>query len=858
MSVTGNIVIFSQPLGNSCADRALITTVLCLVLFHALTAGTNGIIEGVVRDKESREPLIGATVIVVGTVMGGTTDDQGRFRISSVRAGVYDVRVSYLGYRTVLVRGVSVLADLRTTVNVELDRTSIEMEAVEVRAERPLIQRELAGTSFNVGAGKMDLLPVSTVQEVLSLQPGTTLEGNVRGGKTTEVVYLVDGLPFMDVLGGGITASIPRSAISGITMQTGGFDAEYGNAQSGVVNIVTRMGGNEPRWSIRYERDSWLPDSWLQEQNKLIEAEVAGTGPWVQDKLSFFTANVVQSQDTRWWQDFRRQFDSPIVSDVNGLTKLEYMPSALHRVSLQALYSLRDWRDYEFSWRFNLAGLPERSRRALRGTISYGVNAAEGLWLTLTASGFYQHSKIGEGAKEDIIFDPYEYDFFLRYIVKGRRMWWADTRQLISTGKLEASFDGIDEHSMKFGAEINFYDLTSDLVKYEPQKNYFGRTLPAAPLLNYSNAYAYQPRSGSMYIQDKVQVALEGSILSVGFRWDWLDPRAERPIVEFIPTVPGEYQQVVSGKTRARFKHQFSPRLSYSAPFGPSTFVFVNFGQYFQFPLFDYLYSGQRPEQIALGAKNVQAGNPDLQAERTVSWEFGMKYGLSTNAVGSVTYFRKRMLNQVDAKTLVAFDSKYAGDFGFASYVNNAEAKVEGLEVVISREVDEKLRGSMSYSYMVTEGISEYVDQKINFEQWGFPPAAKPFPLSWDQRHTLKGDAEFLAFGFLRTNCIILYNSARPYTYYPTRDGFTSLDTSKVFLPNNARMRSVVFVNMKMSMELSIGAERKVTVYADARNIVNKMNVRWMDSSGRIGGELKDPGGYYDPRRVRVGLEMRW
>ncbi len=841
-------------------NRSLTTTAGTFLVVLALGvtllwAGTDGLVEGRVRDQATGEPLIGAVIQVLGTRSGSATDVDGRYRVSPLRAGLYDLRISHIGYRPTIVRAVRVLADLRTTVDVELEPSSVEMEAVEVRAVRPLIQRDLAATAFMVGSEKMDLLPVSTVQDVLALQPGTTIEGNVRGGKTTDVIFLIDGLPVMDVLGGGTSTSVPRSAITGITLQTGGFEAEYGNTQAGVVNIVTRAASRTPRWTLRYERDNWI-GGLNKEHSGWIETEVAGTGPLIQDRLYYFTAHMLHTEETRWWQDFQRQLPSPVVTEFSGISKIEATPGTADRLSLQAIYSWKRWRDYEFSWRFNLPGLPSRERLAARGTLQYSTSPVSGLTLTATASLYAQRSLIGEDRFTGDL-PSYEYDFFLRYIVRGQRYWRADARQLVGTAKFEAVHDGWKDQIVKIGAEVQQYDLRSELQKAEPQRTYFGKPIVAAPLLNYSNRYAYRPRSGAIYLQDKVQVQSVGSILTLGLRWDFLDPLARRPIVEFIPTTQGEYRQVISGDAPATFKQQVSPRMSYTAPFGPRVFVFVNYGHYFQFPLFDQLYSGLQPEQLAGGAKNVQAGNPDLQPERTVAWELGVKVSLDDQTVGSVTHFRKKMTNQLDAKTLIPFDSKSAGDFGFATYVNNAEARSEGLEVIVTRESGERLRGSMSYTYMFTEGVTEAADQTINYAQWGFPVVAQPYPLSWDQRHTVKADAEFMLWDVLHMNAVLLYNSPRPYTYYPTRDGFVPLDSSKVFVPNNRRMGHVLFVNVKASVELAVGTNGRLTVYADGRNILGRSNVRWMDSSGRIGGELGDPSATYDPRRVRIGLEWR-
>jgi outer membrane receptor for ferrienterochelin and colicin len=820
--------------------------------------GTTGILEGRVRDKNNHELIVGATVMITGTSLGTSTDSVGMYRINNIRAGVYEVRFSIIGYKIVIVKNVTILPDLRTRVDVDMEQTSIQFETVEVTAHRPLIQKDLAATSFVVGSTKLEKLPISSFQEVLILQPSTTLEGNVRGGKSQEVVYLVDGLPVQDVLGGGLGTLLPKGSITEMTIQTGGFDAEYGNALSGVVNVITRGGGDEHKLDVRLERDSWLPTSIDKQQDRLSEIEVTAGGPLLKKRLYYFTANTYTASDTRWWQDLDRFFSWPISQEASGFGKIDYLVSPALKLSLQGIYSLRKWRDYEFSWRFDLSGLPPRERDSYRGALMLSHSLSDRVFYTASLSVFHLTSLIGPKSKDDLSLQPYEYDFYLQYILRGQRNWWADANQTIYTLKTDFNAQIGQQHFVTAGLEMNQYRLSSDLVKYEPQTTYFGKPIVDAPLLNYSNSYRYEPRSGSAYIQDRFEVVRDGANLTLGFRWDFLDPTASRPVVEFIPIGATEYHQVVTGTTKARFKQQFSPRFSVAAPVGLSSFIFINYGTYFQFPLFDYLYSGISPSQLRQGARNVLAGNPDLEPERTRAYEIGFKYEVTPNVLASITYFQKHFLNQIDSKTLVPFDSKYAGDYGFASYVNNAEAYATGVEIVLARERDERLSGSISYSFMRTEGQSEAADQAINYAQWGFPLPKSSYPLSWDQRHTLKIDAEFRLPYEIQGNAVVLYNSPRPYTYYPTRDGFTPLDPSKPFLPNNARMFDVLIVNAKFSKHFPLDASGRyvLILYTDIRNLLNKKNVRWIDSNGRIGGELGDPSAYYDLRRVRVGVKL--
>jgi len=823
---------------------------------NGIARGVTGTIDGRVSDKNSREVLAGVNVLIPGLNQGAITDDRGMFKITNVRAGVHTVRFSLVGYRTVTLTDVTVLPDLRTPLNIELEQASVEMEGIEIKAERPLFQKEQASTAFQINAVKLEQLPVQNFQDVLSLQPGVTREGNVRGGKSQEVVYLIDGIAVQDVLSGGIAANLPKSAVTGLTMMTGGFEAEYGTALSGVVNVVTKTGSNEHQIGIRYERDDWLPESLDKQIDHAAEAEFSLSGPIISEGLFYFTANNILKSGTRWWQDFQHFFSTSTQSDFSGMTKIEYVPIPTFRFALQGLYSIQDWRDYEFSWRYNLSGLPPRSKQSYRLAALLSHTISKSSYYTLSASIFTQQNKIGDAHKTDSQPIPYEYDLYLQYIIAGSRSWWADSRQTIYSLKADFTSEILENHLLKVGAEFNYYDVNSDIIKYEPQLTYFGKPIASALMLNYSNSFNYYPQSGSLYLQDKIQLREDGSILSIGCRWDFLDPKAERPIVEYIPVSSNEYTQSVNGWKKASVKQQISPRISFAGPIGTSSYFFVNYGQYFQFPLFNQLYSGLNPAQLFAGAKNVQAGNPDLEPERLIAWELGYKYSLREDILASVTYFQKQTTNQVDAKTLIPFDSKSAGNYGFATYINNAEATARGIEFVLSRERTGANGGTLSYTYMVAEGVSEYADQTMNRAQWGFPLALQPYPLSWDQRHTIKLDANFIFIGKIQAEMIATYNSPRPYTYFPTRDGFTPSDSTKDFLPNNARMESVFEIDVKLYREfrIQVGVPLVATLYADISNLLNSKNVRWMDSNGRIGGELGDPSAYYESRRVRIGF----
>ncbi len=312
-----------------------------------LRAGTSGILEGYVRDKASGSPLVGVNVVITQTRQGSATNHEGYFRIHNIPAGVYEVRVSIIGYHAITFRDINIRADLTTRLNAEMTESTVDMGTVEVRAERPLIQRDVTGTLHQVEAEKIEKLPVDKFQDIVGLQAGATSEGNVRGGKSREVGFLVDGLAVQDLVSGGLGIELPKSAVQQVSIKTGGFDAEYGNALSGVVNVVTRRGENIPELFVRADKDDLFGG---KQNSKSDDVEFSLGGPIRHDKLHYFFSGNVYLTNTRWWQDFQQFFDSRIRKELHGVGRLDWQLSPAMRLGAQALYSRQHWHDYEFSW----------------------------------------------------------------------------------------------------------------------------------------------------------------------------------------------------------------------------------------------------------------------------------------------------------------------------------------------------------------------------------------------------------------------------------------------------------------------------------------------------------------------------
>jgi outer membrane receptor protein involved in Fe transport len=204
----------------------------------SLFAGTTGKIAGTLTDASTGEALIGANIMIVGTTLGAASNINGDYVILNIPPGNYTLRISSIGYQTVNVNDLRIIVDRTTTISLALEPTSLEMDEIVVSAETPLIQPDLTSTSSVMTRDEIEELPVKDFTELLSLQAGVVGSGSnlhIRGGRSNEVAYLVDGMLVTDPLLGGLATQINNDAIQEMSLLSGTFNAEYGNALSGVV-----------------------------------------------------------------------------------------------------------------------------------------------------------------------------------------------------------------------------------------------------------------------------------------------------------------------------------------------------------------------------------------------------------------------------------------------------------------------------------------------------------------------------------------------------------------------------------------------------------------------------------------------
>ena len=208
-----------------------------------LYAQTSGKISGRVLDNEGN-PLVGANVLIEGTTQGAATDFEGYFVIINVRAGIYNVRIGYLGFKSQISENVRISSDKTTTLDATLVPEVIEGEEVVIVAQKPLVEFNQTSTVSSINKDEIKNLPVQTLDEIVNLQAGV-VDGHFRGGRLGEVQYQLDGVTVNNPFTNEPIQEVDRSIIEEVQVISGTFDAKYGQAMSGVVNTVLKSGGGK-------------------------------------------------------------------------------------------------------------------------------------------------------------------------------------------------------------------------------------------------------------------------------------------------------------------------------------------------------------------------------------------------------------------------------------------------------------------------------------------------------------------------------------------------------------------------------------------------------------------------------------
>ena len=268
-----------------------------LIIFFfigCLYGQTTGKVSGIVYDTDNI-PIIGASVSIIETGIGTATDSEGFYYILNLYPGTYTLKVNMIGFKAFLVENVIISVNKTTRIDIQMQESFIEGEEVVITASKISTKKDQSGTIKNISEDQINILPIKDIESIVAMQAGV-VDGHFRGGRSTEVTYLVDGMRTDDAYGGDSkTVYLEPSVLRDLEVITGTFNAEYGRAMSGVVNQITKDGSNqfESSFSTRYENYfSSNNNIFVGIDNLMVnlnqDYNFQFSGPILNDKITFF------------------------------------------------------------------------------------------------------------------------------------------------------------------------------------------------------------------------------------------------------------------------------------------------------------------------------------------------------------------------------------------------------------------------------------------------------------------------------------------------------------------------------------------------------------------------------------------
>jgi len=799
-----------------------------IILFAAVSAfprplSVTGKIAGRVTDAGTGEPLPFVNVLIDGSSIGSATDIDGYYAILNVSPGVYDLKASAIGYSPVMVQGVKVSIDLTSTVDIQLTESSVELTQVVVLAERPLVTKDLTASTALIGSDEIASLPVTEFQEVLQLQAGM-INGHVRGGRSGEIVYAIDGVPVTDVFDGSTVVDVNANAIEELQFISGAFNAEYGKALSAYVNIATKEGSNNFSGMVTTYFGDYLSnhtnifrgiDQFKPTAIRNYEANF--TGPVFRDIITFYV-NARYNYSGGWMYGKRvynpwditvnkgSEFD-PAERYIIQATgdgeyvpmnynekiylqgKLTFKPFSTLKINYNYVLDFNEYKEYDHSFSYDPDGDYKRFRNGYTNILGITHSLNPSTFYQANVSYFYKTYK--HYVYEDVNDPRYTHKSLLTQqptdVPSFRTGGTQAGHMTRSTGTLGFKLDLTSQvtkvHLVKMGVELNQHRLAynnmtllQDNSLNEPDKSMNPFAKLHVPDKNDSSEnyavdyYVRKPLEFSAYIQDKIE--LVDMIVNLGVRFDYFDPDGQLLVDPTDPDIYRPRKDENKAKTiserrtywykKPTAKYQISPRLGIAFPITDRGVLHFSYGHFFQIPNFDYLYRNQE-YKFGAGTGNLGVvGNPDLKPEQTINGEVGLQQALTDEITIDLTgYFRDiRNLTGTRADE-IRFPS---GTESYSQFVNSDFGFVKGIVFSLNKNYSNGWSASVDYTFQIAKGNASDPAAIRDMIAGNLRPEVQLIRLSSDQTHTVNATFSYNSEDHWGFSLIGQYGSGFPYT----------------------------------------------------------------------------------------------
>lgn len=774
----------------------MISLLSIFFLQNIMLAGTTGKIAGKVIDANSREPLIGVNVIILETTTGAATDIEGDYYIINVRPGVYQLKVSMIGYTDKLITNVEVNTDRTTNLDIELAPSTIATEEIVVVADKPVIRKDLTASIVEVGAKQIEVMTHISVQTMLKQQRGIIISQNqlgkagnfyfntpsdglhIRGGRENETSFTLDGMVVTDPVWGG-SEFIQNSSgdfIDELSTLAGTFNAEYGNAMSGVVNVVTKDGANDKyHGTVNLYTDRFGISRYDQ---KTLEGVVSlgGPVPLIND-LTFLVYGERKVSDGylygyRYpnWSDSKGLDIDPITKlpagngekvsmdksvYANASAKLKWLPASTFKITAFVGYSelKRDYYDHTF--KYYQAGMPHHESEDLLVNLSLTHTLSASTYYTVTFGGQSRDRFLGS------------FRDLANYDVNTER---SDPNNFSYSGE---NWQHQTEESRTKSINAVFYSQVNkgNLIKvgghYRGINVRFKDFNPSGAPFTYYQNYDYKPVEMAAFIQDKMEFSDLGLIINIGFRFDSWDVNA--------PYLTDMVNLNELKLKDADVKTAFSPRLGISYPVSDVAAFHFAYGHFYQMPGYNLLYQGHRyltdPNDSQWDVYPDRRGqyyfpiteewhffqpNSNMNPEKTIAYEAGVQIKLSDDISLDMTAFYRDMSNLIGERFFL--EANNGNGMVIADNFDYGNSK--GVEFSINKRFSNYFGLNLNYTFTNSQITSSTPWTKLQIDN----PTYKTYTSDWDQPHTINFDLFISLPGKWDITFAGHYSTGLPYT----------------------------------------------------------------------------------------------
>ncbi|MFC2085467.1 TonB-dependent receptor plug domain-containing protein, partial [Bacteroidota bacterium] len=729
-------------------------------------------------------------------------------------------------------------------------------------------------------------LPLEDIQSVVNLQAGV-VNGHFRGGRANEVKYLVDGVAVNDAYSGESSLSAEVNSIEEVQVLIGTFNAEYGEALSGIVNQITKIASDEIQGDISFYLGDYFSsrDNIFTNINEIsptsvsnIQGSLSGPLPGLENAVKFFLSGRYFNDDGCIYGE--RQFNPSDSSDfsannpedwhIGATGDNEFVPMRFNKrytlqgklsfnvgegkgIVLNALYQDEKYRDYNHQYKLNPDGDYKRFNKSLLTSLSYTHVLSNSAFIDFLGSGF--QTKYNQYVYENPL-DPRYVDPARKRDVSGNAFytggtenWHFEHTTTTYTSKVDLTWQITHIHQLKTGIDFQYHNIDyHDFQIVIDASSNFQPAIPKSGNFN-NNSYKANPWQFAAYAQDKIE--LDYLIVNLGLRLDYFNPDGEylkdpnriNELDELQPPYPDSLM------ARAETKFQVSPRLGISYPITDKGAIHVSYGHFFQIPPFSNLYlnpnfriplTGDFPANIG-----NTIGNTNLEPQQTIMYEVGLQQQLTDDIGITLTGYYKDIRNLLGTEIHIKNEFKK-----FSKLINIDYGSVKGITFSFEKRFSEGIGTTLDYTYQVAQGNASDPNDKYEKTQANPPIEANKqlVPLDWDQTHSLNCTLTGGIPGNYIVSCIGRLGSGLPYT--------PAIQNQRTGLENSDRRLTQFNVDLFLTKYFALFGQQ-ASIFLKIYNLFDNENeIEVFSDTGRAGYSLEVTRTQEPPRGVNTMEEF--